>query len=345
MRCPLRTVALASGVAFGAAVALIACSSPDSSGARQPIKLSVTVAPPIEALDGTAYETANRVKLTKTPPQELPGLHNVYRLSPTVVSGSEPHGEEAFRELQKMGIKTVLSVDGKVPDEKLAAKYGMAYVHVPIQYKGIADDEVMKIAKTFREKEGPFFVHCFHGKHRGPASAAIGRIVVDGVSREQAIAEMRQWCGTSPTYEGLYRTIAKGPIPTEKATRAMAFDFPAAHPFGGFREAMIVISRADDHLKFLAKRKWEADPEHPDVDALNEASKLADAAAECAKMEDTAARPPDFQKWMAETAAESVSLRDAFRAWKDKKGTLEAADQAYKRMSAACTACHDVYRN
>ena len=64
--------------------------------------------------------------------------------------------------------------------------------------------------KTFRELDGPFYVHCFHGKHRGPAAAAaLGRIAVDGVPREQAIAEMRQWCGTSEKYEGLYRTIAE----------------------------------------------------------------------------------------------------------------------------------------
>jgi protein tyrosine phosphatase (PTP) superfamily phosphohydrolase (DUF442 family) len=269
----------------------------------------------------------------------------VFRLSEDIVSGSEPHGEEAFVELEKMGIKTILSVDGKVPDAQLAEKYGMRYVHVPIQYKGITKDELARIAKTFREIEGPFFVHCFHGKHRGPAAAAVGRVVIDGASREQAIAEMRQWCGTAASYEGLYRVIAEGELPSEEVTRALEWDFPAAHPLGGFRDGMIAVSRADDHLKALAKRKWALDPEHPDVDPVNEAVKLADTLARCGKMEEVAASPADFRQWMVDSIAQSAELRDALQTWKASKGPTDAIDGAYKKLSATCTACHDAYRN
>jgi protein tyrosine phosphatase (PTP) superfamily phosphohydrolase (DUF442 family)/cytochrome c553 len=312
---------------------------------REPIEPSPPVAPPLASLDGSAYATGMRVKLPKVPPQEDPGLHNVYRLSDTIVSGSEPHGEEAFKKLKAMGIRTVLSVDGKVPDEELAEKYGMTYVHVPIQYKGISDEEIAKIAKTFREKQAPFYVHCFHGKHRGPAAAEIGRIALDGIPRDQALAEMRQWCGTSETYEGLYLTIAQANIPTAAATRSLAFNFPVAHPIEGFRAAMIDISRNDDNLKFLAKRKWQPDPEHPDVVALEEATQLAKTFERSAKLDDVAAKPPDFQKWYADSVAASAELRDALAALKAGKGTTDAADASYKKLTAACNACHDVYRN
>ncbi len=322
-----------------AALVTLGCSSSERRSEAKPVP------PPIEGLDGTAYDTALRVQLPKVPPEDQHGLHNVYHLSQSIVSGSEPHGEEAFQKLQEMGITTILSVDGKVPDQELAVRYGMRYVHVPIQYKGITQDEMLKIAKTFREQEGPFYVHCFHGKHRGPAAAEVGRIVLDGIPRDQALAEMRQWCGTAQSYEGLYLTIAEGAIPDQEATDAFQWNFPAAHPLEGFRAGMIEVSRADDNLKFLSKRTWEADPEHPDVDALNEATKLASALERCSRLDELASKPPDFQGWMSDAVKESAALRDALAALRKSEGEAEAADGAYKRTAAACNDCHDAYRN
>lgn len=298
-------------------------------------------AAPLSALDGTGYQTANHVQLPKTAPEELSGLHNVYHLSSNIVSGSEPHGEAAFKELQSLGVKTILSVDGKVPDADLAKKYGMTYVHVPIQYKGMSEDEVLKITKTFREKSGPFYVHCFHGKHRGPAAAEIGRVAIDGISREQALAEMRQWCGTAETYEGLYRDVAQVELPSEAATRAFQWDFPSAHPFDGFRAGMVEVSRADDNLKTLSKSKWQPSAEHPDVDAVNEASKLVSALERSAKLDEVAAEPDDFRAWLADSIAQSAALRDAL----STGGSPEVADKAYKTLTATCTACHGKYRD
>lgn len=325
------------------AIAVAACSStttPTQPAAK--VDQAATTSASV-----SAYELANKVQLAKTAPRDTHGLHNVFQLSPQITSGSEPHGEDAFVELQKMGIRAILSVDGKVPDAETAKKYGMRYVHVPIQYKGISDDEMLKITKTFREVEGPFYVHCFHGKHRGPAAAAVGRVVLDGATREQALAEMRQWCGTGKSYEGLYRTIAAQGIPSAEQTKALAWDFPAAQPLGGFREAMIEAARIDDHLKALMARGWQADPEHPDVDASNEATKLADILAQCQKMEDVTTQPKDFQGWMATSARESVVLRDALlglRQGSDAK-LKETADGAYKKLAKGCADCHGSYRN
>ena len=210
-----------------------------------------------------AYEIAGSLALAETEPDDSPDLHNVFRLSENIVSGGEPHGEDALKKIADMGVKTILSVDGKVPDEALAAKYGLRYVHVPIQYSGIDVPARLHIAKTFRELEGPFYVHCFHGKHRGPAAAAIGRMVLDGATREQAVAEMRQWCGTSGKYAGLYETIARAPLPTPEDTDAIQWDFPAAHEFRGVRHAMIGISRIHDHLKALVRAGLGRRPEPP----------------------------------------------------------------------------------
>ena len=311
----------------------------------EPPKSLPAVAEPLPPFQTTVYEASAAVALPPIQPEDHESLHNVYQLSEDIISGSEPHGEEAFQILHAKGVRTILSVDGKVPDAELAAQYGMKYVHVPIQYRGITGEEISLIAKTFREQEGPFFVHCFHGKHRGPAAAAIGRVALDGVSRETALAEMRQYCGTAPSYEGLYATIAHAPIPPAYETRAIPWDFPAASPLEGIAGAMVVVSRADDHLKALAKNGWQPDPTHPDMDASNEAAKLADVFERSVALEEVLKQPEDFRKWMDDSVKQSAALREVVRGLSSGATTAADADKAYKALSATCTACHDGYRN
>ncbi|MBK8979242.1 MAG: hypothetical protein IPM29_25375 [Planctomycetes bacterium] len=295
---------------------------------------------------GSAYEVAATVELPSTPPAELAGLHNVYHLSGDIVSGGEPEGEEAMRELAAMGIATILSVDGKVPDAELAARYGMRYVHVPIRYSEITEEERLEIAKTFRELPGPFYVHCFHGQHRGPAAAALGRIVLDGCSRAQALAEMRQWCGTSPKYEGLYSTIAFDHIPTAAETAGFAFDFPAAHEFRGFRQAMVEISRSWDVIDLLSKRGWKPEDSHPDASARNEAARMVDAFVAAAASERATQELDDFRGWLADSERLSRELADALR--QHEQGDQQAGELARTTAAALkqiCSACHKAYRD
>ncbi|MHC4550258.1 MAG: hypothetical protein ACYTEZ_15920 [Planctomycetota bacterium] len=314
------------------------CQAPPDE-AKTPADPATRAPPPLKGV-ANAYEEAARRKLEEVPPQEYPGLHNVYQLSDRILSGSEPHGEEALARLSRMGVKTILSVDGKVPDAETAARHGMRYVHVPIQYRGITEDELARIVKTFRELEGPFFVHCFHGKHRGPAAAAVGRLVVDGAPREQALAEMRQWCGTSKSYEGLYRTIASQAMPSTTETARYGWAFPAAHPLGGLRQTMVEIARHWDNLKLLAPREWQADPEHPDVDARNEADKLAGLFARARGLDSVTKAPEDFRDWMETSAAESGSLLAHLKA-----GATAKASKAFRIVKQTCSSCHAGYRN
>src|SRR2546423_1384396 len=79
---------------------------------------------------------------------EAKGLHNVYRLSETLYSGSSPEGDEGFASLQRLGVKTVISVDGARPDVERAHKYGLRYVHLPIGYDGVPEGQALRIARA-----------------------------------------------------------------------------------------------------------------------------------------------------------------------------------------------------
>lgn len=337
-----RALALLSVISALAAVA--ACQQP-APGSGPRVGAGVQVAPPLG--DGDAYEQALTTPLAKSAPAEGPGLQNVFCLSERIWTGSEPHGEAALRHLAALGIRTVVSVDGKVPDHALAASLGLRYVHVPIKYSGISRTEMLRLAKTFRELPSPFYVHCFHGKHRGPTGAAVGRLVLDGAGRDAAIAEMRQWCGTSGKYPGLYKAIAHGTVPTADETAALAWDFPAAHALGGLREAMIVAPRAFDNLEALATRDFATDPEHPDIDAQNEAAKLHEALAQAAGLPECADRPDDFRAWLDQTVTAAGALREALGS---AAGAADADARARARglvqsIDGLCTACHRAHRN
>lgn len=332
---PLRTLCLVPALAL-----LGACSMQEST-----TKWSPRVEEPLLDIHD-AFAFAGTIQLPEVPPEEYPDLHNVFRLSDSVVSGSEPAGEDALRRLAEDGIKTLISVDGKVPDAEGAARLGMRYVHLPIQYKGMSEDELSKLAKTFRELEGPFYVHCFHGRHRGPAAAAVGRLVLDGATRAQTLAEMRQWCGTSAKYDGLFRTLATADIPDETATRALDFDFPSRAPSPGFRDEMVNISRSFENLERLAELDFQVDPEHPDIDPLNEATILRDSYAAAHDTEEVTVAPLDFRDWMEASVEDTAAIVEALdRHLAGESGALEQARVTLDRVANTCNECHRGYRN
>lgn len=336
------TIALALLTTGAAALAIAAGCSGHSSVADA---AGVGPAPLVVDIDG-ALAAAKVVPLPETAPIDHTGLHNVFRLGERVISGSEPEGEAAFEALATLGVRTIVTVDGKTPDVEAAARHGLRYVHIPIRYRGITDPEWLRLSKTFRELDGPFYVHCFHGRHRGPAAAALGRLVLDGVERPVALAEMRQWCGTAEKYGGLYHDIATKALPTATETEALAFDFPARSGLGGYREAMIKIVRASDALKLLAKRGWAADPDHPDIDAVNEADKLADYYARAETVADYESRPDDFKRWHRASTEASRSLHRLLLMRRNGEPVAdELIDRTFATIGTQCTNCHSAYRN
>ncbi|MAG56756.1 MAG: hypothetical protein CMJ83_10735 [Planctomycetes bacterium] len=325
------------------ALILASCQSQRGGMSPRPV-IGVTVAAPLDV--ESAYGVGGASPLPERAPVDGHGLLNVFHLSDDVISGSEPHGRDGLVAVAGLGAKTVISVDGKVPDEQTATSLGMRYVHVPIQYRGMTGDELIRLAKTFRELEAPFYVHCFHGRHRGPAAAAVGRLVRDGAPRERALAEMRQWCGTSSKYEGLYQVIASRSMPTREQTQAYEWGFPAAHEFDGFRSVMIDASRTFDHLAALAARGWKPDPGHPDVHPINEAGKLTGLWTRSLTLPDVVGQPEDFRAWVTGAAVANERLEDALKRMQSgASGATDDANRYLAEVKQSCTGCHRAYRN
>ena len=99
---------------------------------------------------------------------EIRGIENTFRLSPRLYSGGDPHGVEALAALKELGVRTIISVDGATPDVETARKLGLRYVHLPIGYDGVPREQAVRLVQAVKTLPGPVYVHCHHGKHRGP---------------------------------------------------------------------------------------------------------------------------------------------------------------------------------
>jgi len=136
----------------------------------------------------------------------IEGVKNVYRLSPRIITGGQPDTEAGFAELQKLGVKTIVSVTDATPDEEAAKKYGMKYVHVPMDYKGVSPDQREKILGAATADSEPVYIHCNSGRNRGATAAAICLVGVEGESTEKAISWMKTR-GVDEEKQELYEAV------------------------------------------------------------------------------------------------------------------------------------------
>jgi protein tyrosine phosphatase (PTP) superfamily phosphohydrolase (DUF442 family) len=266
------------------------------------------------------------------------GLDRHRRWSDKIGQGAQPEGEEAFRNLKALGYVTVLSVDGGVPEVALAAKYGLAYAHVPIGYDGITIEEQIEIIKTAKETQGAVYVHCHHGKHRGPAAAMIARECLEGVSADDAVKAL-ELSETSRDYTGLYRDVREFKAPTA-AQIAAAPKPPSAVKPKGVQAAMVDVDKRFDFLKQSMENGWNPPAKSPDVSPKHEAKMLWELYREMARQDDAKAKGEEFLKYSADAEKHAGSLEEALRA-----GSNEAATAAFKALKKNCDSCHSVYRN
>ncbi len=262
-------------------------------------------------------------------------LHQLIQIAPGLYSGAEPDGEAAFARLAELGIKTVVSVDGIQPNVALAKQHRLRYVHIPIGYDGIDEEAGYTFARLAKDAEGPLYIHCHHGVHRGPAAAAITAIAAGLLSNEEGTALLKQ-AGTSPNYAGLWRDVAAYQAP--EADVALP-DLHEVATSSSLAVAMASLDRAFDELKALRRTGWQVSPEHPDVVPEQQALLVREGLQESARTQGDS-YDDAFGIAMREAIAQARGLEEALR---NKK--LSRANAHLKTLAASCTPCHKQYRN
>ena|GEM_PF-305402 len=279
-------------------------------------------------------------------PLEAPGLHNVFAVGANVFSGSSPEGEGSFASLKKLGVKTILSVDGAKPDVETARKHGMRYVHLPHGYDGISTNLQLQLAKASETLAGPIYVHCHHGRHRGPTAAA----VICQANSGWTAAEAEAWlvaAGTAPQYTGLYDVVRNFSKPTKKQLGEVSCNFPETAQVSGLVDAMVDIDHRWDHLKAVRTAGYQVPREHPDIKPANEAVILWEHYREAQRLADGAHHGAQFIERLKAAEIEAKEAERLLRLFAaDPKREIRAQlDETFDAMAKTCSACHKTHRD
>jgi protein tyrosine phosphatase (PTP) superfamily phosphohydrolase (DUF442 family) len=141
---------------------------------------------------------------------ELSAIYNFLPLSDTLLTSGQPTREQ-FTAAARAGVRIVINLaletsTGAIPDEEsLVAGLGMGYIHIPVVWERPvrADLEAFAAAMNAHAAE-KILVHCA-ANMRVSAFVALYRIVYQGWSRDQALADLhRIW---DPDQEPVWRAF------------------------------------------------------------------------------------------------------------------------------------------
>lgn len=278
-------------------------------------------------------------------PIKSPTLHNFFSLSPRLFSSSSPDSEAAFGSLRELGIKTIISVDGSAPNIEEASKFGIRYIHLPIGYDGTASSNVLKLIKAAEIAAGPVLVHCHHGKHRGPAAAALIARGREAWSAKKALAWL-QIAGTSPDYPGLFQQVAKFQPPTRQDLDRVDTNFVSKATISNLIEAMVQADTHFEHLRTLQSAAYAPPSSHPDLVAAREATLLAEIYRELLRSPELQNRSPEFTAELQSAEKEAWELHRFFKSHPAiSSSDRVAADRLLTQVSQRCASCHKSHRN
>lgn len=156
--------------------------------------LLLTLALPLTAVAGPeiALVTAKAWTNQAASPLNLPGLPNAFKVSDNLYRGAQP-AAEGFKELKKLGIKTVLCLRAfhSDADADAIAGAGLLYEQIPIHTWNAKEEDVVRFLQIVTDtNKTPVFVHCQHGADRTGAMVAVYRMALCGWKKDDAVDEM-----------------------------------------------------------------------------------------------------------------------------------------------------------
>ncbi len=279
-------------------------------------------------------------------PLSAPGLQNLFLLNGRIYSGAAPDGDDGFESLRKLGIKTIISVDGSKPDVTAAHRHGLRYIHIPIGYDGASRSNTLALIRAAQVTPGPIYVHCHHGKHRGPAAAALICEGTEGWTTREGSAWLGV-AGTSPEYPGLFRGVATFEMPDAAALQRISTNFPEQVEISSFVDAMVAIDGYWDSLKAVQKAGYRSPASQPDLDPPRQAMLLVEGFRELARGDEAKGRGDEFITGLRNAEETAGRVHALLKATGSPGVAFDrgAADKVWEGMTQRCAACHKKYRN
>jgi protein tyrosine phosphatase (PTP) superfamily phosphohydrolase (DUF442 family) len=126
----------------------------------------------------------------------IAGIHNAGKINDVLYRGAQPR-EQAFSELKKLGITTIVDLRGEDAEKiqwerKHAESLGMRFVNIPVSgWSPPTDEQVVQFLSLFRgDSPQKIFVHCRFGDDRTGVFVATYRMAFEKWTAEQAMKEM-----------------------------------------------------------------------------------------------------------------------------------------------------------
>jgi hypothetical protein len=115
-------------------------------------------------------------------------------------------------------------------------------------YSSLPKETLIGLVRATRELPGPIYVHCHHGKHRGPAAAvALWRCLDKHATADQAVAAMKV-IGTADRYQGLYDSVRNISLPSPAELNSAKSDLPELSHVPPLAKTMAEIDRMWDKV-------------------------------------------------------------------------------------------------
>jgi len=126
-------------------------------------------------------------------PVPIRGVGNFAMISPILYRGEQPTAE-GFRELKKIGVKTVVSLRNFHSDRALMRGTGLQYVRINSNAWNPEEEDLVVFLKVLSDPANqPVFVHCAQGADRTGFMVASHRIVELGWTVDEAVTELHNF--------------------------------------------------------------------------------------------------------------------------------------------------------
>jgi protein tyrosine/serine phosphatase len=124
------------------------------------------------------------------PQVQLPGAANLFKVTDYLYRSEQPT-EEGMKNLERLGIKTIINLRPLYSDSDAIKGTGLRVEELSVKVWHIEDVDVVRVLRIIRKREnGPFLIHCSHGADRVGVMIAMFRVVEQGWTKEDAIQEM-----------------------------------------------------------------------------------------------------------------------------------------------------------
>lgn len=115
--------------------------------------------------------------------------NNFYQVSNDIYRSEQPSLKQ-IKQLDKLGIKTIINLRLWHSDRDKVVNTGITEVWINMRAGNISDKKIIQILKTIKNSPKPILIHCWHGSDRTGVVVAMYRLIFQNWSKRQVIDEL-----------------------------------------------------------------------------------------------------------------------------------------------------------